>query len=48
MSGLGVLQRGDMIDIFATMTVEVSPTTVAPVPGTTLKKQEKISRLIHI
>jgi pilus assembly protein CpaB len=26
MSGLGVLQRGDNVDIFATMTVEVTPT----------------------
>jgi pilus assembly protein CpaB len=44
MSGLGVLQRGDLIDIFASMTVEVSPTTIAPAPGTT-EDQEKISRL---
>lgn len=45
MSGLGVLQRGDNVDIFASMTVEVSPTTVAPSPGTTEKQQEKISRM---
>jgi pilus assembly protein CpaB len=45
MSGLGVLQRGDMIDIFASMTVEVSPTTIAPAPGTTDQQQEAITRL---
>lgn len=45
MSGLGVLQRGDVIDIFASISVEVSPTTVAPVPGTTAQEEEKISRL---
>jgi len=45
MSGLGVLQRGDNVDIFATMTVEVSPTTIAPSPGTTQEQQEKITRM---
>jgi Flp pilus assembly protein CpaB len=45
MSGLGVLQRGDNVDIFATMTVEVSPTTIAPAPGTTQEQQEKITRM---
>jgi len=45
MSGLGVLQRGDVVDIFASITVEVSPTTIAPVPGTTTEQAEKISRL---
>lgn len=45
MSGLGVLQRGDVVDIFASMTVEVSPTTIAPVPGTTTEQAEKIARL---
>jgi Flp pilus assembly protein CpaB len=34
MSGLGVLQRGDNVDIFATMTVEVSPTNTTAI-GTT-------------
>lgn len=34
MSGLGVLQRGDNVDIFATMTVEVSPTNTTTI-GTT-------------
>jgi Flp pilus assembly protein CpaB len=45
MSGLGVLQRGDFIDIFASMTVEVSPTIIAPAPGTTTQQQETIERL---
>lgn len=45
MSGLGVLQRGDNVDIFASMTVEVSPTNVAPVPGDNQEQQEKITRL---
>jgi pilus assembly protein CpaB len=45
MSGLGVLQRGDYVDIFASMTVEVSPTTIAPTYGTTTQQEEKISRL---
>jgi pilus assembly protein CpaB len=44
MSGLGVLQRGDTVDIFASMTVEVSPTTIAPATGTTAE-QEAITRL---
>ncbi len=40
MSGLGVLQRGDNVDIFATMTVEVSPTnTTAPI-GTSEQQTE--------
>jgi Flp pilus assembly protein CpaB len=44
-SGLGVLQRGDLVDIFASMTVEVSPTNIAPVTGTTPEQQQKISKL---
>jgi pilus assembly protein CpaB len=44
MSGLGVLQRGDLIDIFATMTVEVSPTTIATSPSGT-EEQQKIATL---
>jgi Flp pilus assembly protein CpaB len=44
MSGLGVLQRGDNVDIFASMTVEVSPTTIAPATGTAAQ-QEAITRL---
>jgi hypothetical protein len=35
MSGLGVLQRGDLVDIFATMTVAVSTTNNAAVVGGT-------------
>jgi hypothetical protein len=45
MSGLGVLQRGDNVDIFASMTVEVTPTTIAPALGTTTEQEEKITRL---
>jgi hypothetical protein len=45
MSGLGVLQRGDNVDIFASMTVEVSPTTIAPGVGATTEQQEKITRM---
>ena len=45
MSGLGVLQRGDNVDIFASMTVEVTPTIIAPALGTTTEQEEKITRL---
>lgn len=45
MSTLGVLQRGDAIDIFASLTVEVSPTTIAPAQVTTTEQQAAISRL---
>jgi Flp pilus assembly protein CpaB len=45
MSGLGVLQRGDTVDIFASMTVEISPTTIAPAPGSITRQEEAISRL---
>ncbi len=38
MSGLGVLQRGDNVDIFATMTVEVSPTNTTAI-GVTAGQQ---------
>lgn len=44
MSGLGVLQRGDTVDIFASMTVEVTPTTTLPGGGTTGEEQA-ITRL---
>jgi Flp pilus assembly protein CpaB len=43
MSGLGVLQRGDNVDIFASMTVEVTPTNTTAV-GTGTEAQ-KISRM---
>ena len=45
MSGLGVLQRGDNVDILASMTVEVSPTTIAPAPGTSGEEEQGITRL---
>jgi len=44
MSGLGVLQRGDMVDILASMTVEISPTTIAPAPGVNTGNEEKFKR----
>jgi Flp pilus assembly protein CpaB len=40
MSTLGVLQRGDNVDIFASMTVQVSPTNTAPVIGGTTGQQQ--------
>jgi len=45
MSGLGVLQRGDTVDIFASMTVEVTPTNTTPGVGTTAEEEKAISRL---
>jgi Flp pilus assembly protein CpaB len=45
MSTLGVLQRGDTVDIFASMTVEVSPTNITPAIVGTSQEQQKISRL---
>ncbi len=44
MSGLGVLQRGDNVDIFVTLTVAVSPTLTTPGVGSSAQ-QEKIPRL---
>jgi pilus assembly protein CpaB len=45
LSGLGVLQRGDTVDIFASMTVEVTPTVITTVPGTGTEEQQAITRL---
>lgn len=45
MSGLGVLQRGDNVDIFATMTVEVTPTTFTPGSTTTTGEEQAITRM---
>lgn len=45
MSGLGVLQRGDTIDIFASLTVEVTPTNIAPSAVTTNQQVQQITRL---
>jgi Flp pilus assembly protein CpaB len=45
MSTLGVLQRGDNVDIFASMTFEVSPTNTIPSIGGTTGEQQTISRL---
>ena len=45
MSTLGVLQRGDNVDIYASLTVEVSPTLTTPGVGATNQQEEKIQRL---
>jgi pilus assembly protein CpaB len=45
MSGLGVLQRGDIVDIYASQTFEVTPTTTTPSVGTTAQQEETITRL---
>jgi Flp pilus assembly protein CpaB len=45
MSTLGILQRGDNVDIFASMTVEVSPTLITPGAGGTAQEQQTITRL---
>jgi len=44
-SGLGVLQRGDTVDIFASMTFEVTPTNTTPGIGATAAQEEKITRM---
>ena len=45
MSGLGVLQRGDNVDIFVTLTVAVSPTLTTPGVGSSSQQEQKIPRL---
>jgi len=45
MSGLGVLQRNDTIDIFASMTVQVTPTNTTPGVGATAQQEAAISRM---
>lgn len=45
LSTLGVLQRGDTIDILASMQVEITPTRIAPGGTTTEEQQATISRL---
>jgi pilus assembly protein CpaB len=45
MSGLGVLQRGDIVDIFASQSFEVTPTTTTPSVGTSAQQEETITRL---
>lgn len=45
MSGLGVLQRGDNVDIFASMTVEVTPTTFTPGSTTSTGEEQAITRM---
>jgi Flp pilus assembly protein CpaB len=44
MSSISILQRGDTVDIFASLTVQVTPTNVTAA-GTTTEEQEQISRL---
>lgn len=41
LSGLGVLQRGDNVDIFATMTVAASPTNTLAIGGTAGQQAEE-------
>lgn len=43
MSTLSIFQRGDSVDIFASMTVEVSPTLTTP--GASNQEQQKITRM---
>jgi pilus assembly protein CpaB len=45
LSTLGVLQRGDTIDILASMQVEITPTRIAPGGTTTEEQQTTINRL---
>ena len=45
MSTLGVLQRGDTVDILASLQVQVTPTTVTPGTTTSGEQEEKITRL---
>ncbi len=45
MSGLGVLQRGDNIDIFVSLSVEVSPTLTTPGVGTGSQQEQQIQRM---
>src|SRR4030042_6661657 len=45
MSTLGVLQRGDTVDIFASMQVAVTPTNVSSSAVASGEQQEQITRL---
>jgi pilus assembly protein CpaB len=45
MSGLGVLQRGDNVDIFATMTMEVTPTNTTTGVATGGEQQQRVSTM---
>lgn len=45
MSTLGVLQRGDTVDIYASLTVEITPTNISATSNTTNEQQETIKRL---
>ncbi len=45
MSGLGVLQRGDNVDLFVSLTVAVSPTLTTTGVGSSSQQEGKISRL---
>jgi len=45
MSGLGVLQRGDSVDFFASMTVEVTPTNTTSGVVSGAQEQQPIKRL---
>ncbi len=45
MSGLGVLQRGDSVDIFASLTVEVTPTNTTPGVVSGGEEEQAVARL---
>jgi pilus assembly protein CpaB len=45
MSSLSILQRGDTVDIFASMTVEVTPTNTTAGVGTTASEAPAIKRM---
>lgn len=45
MSGLGVLQRGDNVDIFASLTVEITPTSTTPGVVAGQEQEQTITRL---
>jgi pilus assembly protein CpaB len=45
LSTLGVLQRGDTVDIFASMMFEITPTRITAGGGTTEEQQAAISRM---
>ncbi len=45
MSTVSILQRGDTVDILASLTVQVTPTNVTSVGATSAEQQQQISRL---
>lgn len=45
MSSLSILQRGDTVDIFASMTVAVTPTNTTPGVSTSAQQEQQITRM---